>query len=100
MTNIAKQLPENVAKFIVLNKCDKDAADVNECLTQIQDHCRWCKCVPVCAVAEHGPMKKQCEECQSEDLSIRKQQRSYTCHDCNKTYKLQDSYGVQNLLEE
>ena len=99
---------DEVPIFIILNKCDRAKAEVEECLKATSDRCTGATAViPVVAAAKHGPMLKLCEACDSEEILIMCNARksfyvcqNSDCQQCDQQQKVKPAYGIEKLFEE
>ena len=96
---------KSVPIFIVVNKCDKKAEEVDIVMNDVQKLCPWAAGVlPVVATPKNGPMKKKCETCGSTRIMVM-EDHFYECRnrDCamhRQEVQLKKHYGIEGLLRE
>lgn len=96
--------------FVVVNKCDRDAKEVDTILQNVKRVYPEARAVlPVVAQPSNGPMRKVCESCESSRISVTgadaENPAIYTCKNsgCNNhnvDIALKPNYGIDVLLEK
>lgn len=92
---------QDVPIFVVVNKCDSAGDDVDRVLDQVRDSCPWAAgVVPVVARPSHGPLKKLCQHCASDDIMVSSKGGYYSCEGCGRQrMPFSRSYGIDMLIQ-
>ena len=99
---------DEVPIFIILNKCDRAMAEVDGCLKDARDRCpRAAAVIPFVSQAKNGPMRKVCEVCNTEEIMIKCNPRTYIytcenthCREYNKKQEVKPAYGMEELFRK
>mmetsp|Transcript_21330 Transcript_21330/g.53428 ORF Transcript_21330/g.53428 Transcript_21330/m.53428 type:complete len:436 (+) Transcript_21330:98-1405(+) len=92
--------------FVVVNKCDKAAREVDDVIEIVTTSCPWATAViPVVATPKNGPLRKVCEACGQGRILCSEEERLYMCRNQDCTKKSQDQqlkphYGIEDLLSK
>eukprot|EP00435_Cladocopium_sp_Y103_P035762 s931_g9.t1 len=99
---------DEVPIFIILNKCDRGMAEVDECLEAAKTQCpRAAAVIPFVAEAKNGPMRKACEVCNTEEIMVKCNPRTSIyrcenpgCREYDKKQEVKPAYGMEELFRK